>query len=244
MDNLLINAEYKEDIELTQETLSYCKKYKTIAIYAAIQFSNKLDKILTQLKNLNIKVITSQPERTNSQYQILGCDLSYKNLKLETKPDAFLYIGDGVFHPRAIALSQKEEQEFKEIIRYDPIAKQHTILDLTNIDKILKTYKVALLKFLHADIIGVLITTKPGQQQFQPSKQLKELYPDKQFYYFVDNNIDFNQFENFPFIQTWINTACPRIGFDDAANSEFSIINLTEALNVEKILSKKTFLTN
>tara|TARA_Y100000034_G_scaffold20402_1_gene23283 strand:- start:1002 stop:1730 length:729 start_codon:yes stop_codon:yes gene_type:complete len=242
MDHLLINAEYKEDVELSDETLNYLKKYKTIALYAAIQFSNKLDKILSQLKNFN--VITSQPERTNSQYQILGCDLSYKNLKLETRPDAFLYIGDGVFHPRALALAQKEEQEFKEIIRYDPITKQHSILDLTNIDKILKTYKGALLKFLHSENIGVLITLKPGQQQFTPSQQLKELYPNKNFYYFVDNNISFDQFENFPFIESWINTACPRIGFDDAANSEFSIINLTEALNAEETLSKKSFLTN
>ena len=115
MDHLLINAEYNEEFELSEETLDYCKKYKTIALYAAIQFSQKLNKIIEQLKSSGINVITSQPERTHSQYQILGCDLSYKNLKLEAKPNAFLYIGDGLFHPRALALSQKEEIEFKKV---------------------------------------------------------------------------------------------------------------------------------
>ncbi|MAF51242.1 MAG: hypothetical protein CMH64_04080 [Nanoarchaeota archaeon] len=242
MDHLLINAEYNKEFELNEETLTYCKKYKTIVLYAAIQFSQNLKKILEQLKSSGIKVITSQPERTHAKHQILGCDLSYKNLKLETKPDAFLYIGDGLFHPRALALSQKEENEFKEIIRFDPIANKHYILGLNDIGKILKKSKSNLLKFLHADTIGVLITTKPGQQQFQPSKQLKELYPNKKFYYFIDNNISFDQFENFPFIECWINTACPRIGFDDSLNSEFPIINLTEALQAESLLSKKSLL--
>ncbi|MAG52853.1 MAG: hypothetical protein CMH62_02725 [Nanoarchaeota archaeon] len=233
MDNLLINAEYKEEIKLTDETLNYCKKFKTIALYSSIQFSSNLDKILSQLKEANINVITSQPERTNSQSQILGCDLSYKNLKLTQKPDAFLYIGDGIFHPRALVLSQKDEENFKEVIRFDPITNQHYILNLKDVDKILKTYKGALIKFLHSDSIGVIITLKPGQQQFNPSKQLKEKYPNKKFYFFIDNNIDFSKAEDFPFIQCWVNTACPRIGFDDAPNLPIPIINLTEALNIE-----------
>jgi 2-(3-amino-3-carboxypropyl)histidine synthase len=242
MDNLLINAEYNKEIKLDEYTLNYLKKFRTIAVYSAVQFSNKLQTILDQLKEFNI--ITSKPQRTNGTHQILGCDLSYENLNLNEKPDAFLYVGDGIFHPRALALSQKEETEFKEIIRFNPMENKHEILNLNDIQKILKKSKANLLKFLHADTIGVVITTKPGQQQFQPSKLLEEKYKDKRFYYFVDNNIDFSNFENFQFIESWINTACPRLGFDDAANSEFPIINLTEALNAEKILSQKSFLTS
>ena len=33
----------------------------------------------------------------------------------------------------------------------------------------------------------------------------------KECYIFTADEIDFNQFENFSFIDCWINTACPRI---------------------------------
>src|SRR3989338_2571930 len=243
MDFLFINAKFDGKVELTKEALNYCKKYKILALYSSIQFSTQLDKILKQLEKEKITVITSQPARTNGKYQILGCDLSYENLKLEKKPDAFLYIGDGIFHPRALVLAQKDESEFKEVITFDPISKQLSSLGLKNVKKILKSYKGSLLKFLHSENVGVLITLKPGQQQFNPSKLLKEKYPNKTFYYFVDNNIDFSKAEDFPFIESWINTACPRLGFDDAAHISLPVLNLTDALNLDKLLEKKSFLT-
>ena len=231
MDVMFVNAEYNGKVELNDEAVNYLSKFNKIALYGAIQFSNKLDKILEQLGN---RVITSKPDRTNGEYQILGCDLSLKNLNLKEKPDVFLYIGDGIFHPRALVLSQKDESNFIEVIRYDPIANQMSKLGLDDVDKILKKYKGSLMKFLSADVVGVLITTKPGQQQFKVAKKLKEKFKEKNFYYFVDNNINFNELENFQFIECWVNSACPRIGFDDNAHIEDSIVNLTDALNIGK----------
>ena len=72
--------------------------------------------------------------------------------------------------------------------------------------------------------IGILITVKPGQQHFNPGLKLEDKYKDKRFYYFVDNDLNFSSLENFSFIEFWINTACPRIGFDDAVNLEKEFI--------------------
>ena len=72
-----------------------------------------------------------------------------------------------------------------------------------------------MIKFLNAKNIGFLISTKPGQKY--PIKKLEEFekkHKEKRFYYFVADHIDINQFENFRFIEAWINTACPRLEED------------------------------
>ena len=43
---------------------------------------------------------------------------------------------------------------------------------------------------------------------------LEKKYPKKHFYIFVADMIDINQFNNFSFIDAWINTACPRLEED------------------------------
>jgi diphthamide biosynthesis enzyme Dph1/Dph2-like protein len=49
------------------------------------------------------------------------------------------------------------------------------------------------------------------------SKKLK----NKKNYFFLSNEINVNEFENFD-INSWINTACPRMDFDS------SVINISD----------------
>ncbi len=58
--------------------------------------------------------------------------------------------------------------------------------------------------------------------------QLEKKYKNKRFYKFVFDTLDYSQLENFPFIECWVNTACPRI-FDDLR----SIINIQD-ISAEK----------
>jgi len=213
MKTLLINAKFKGDIKLNDETLTHLKKFKTIALYTSVQFLDQIETVVKQLEDQDIKVISSIPARAEKKYQLLGCDCNYSNLNLSEDVDAFLYIGDGLFHPQALVIAQRDK-EYKEVIRFDPIGNQLTILDVKDVEKALNRYKGSRVKFLTSNMIGVLISTKPGQEQYKESLKLKEKYPDKTFYYFIENNIDFNQLENFPFIECWVNTACPRIGFE------------------------------
>ena len=58
--------------------------------------------------------------------------------------------------------------------------------------------------------------------------ELEQEYPDKEIYFFLDNTYDFNSLEDFPFIDVWVNTACPRIGFDDSIKISKPVVNLEE----------------
>jgi len=233
MELLLIDAIYKGEVKLDAKTLKYLKKYKIIALYSAIQFSSRLEDVIKQLNQKEIKVVSSKPARTKERYQILGCDVYHGNLHLQEEADVYLYIGDGRFHPLALVLQQRGSKKFKEVIMYDPIAKKMNLLNLKDIEQINNKQKASLKLFLMKKNIGVILTTKPGQQQYLYSLKLKERYPEKEFYYFIDNTVSFNQFENFPFIDVWINTACPRIGLDDAMFVEQPLININDILNTE-----------
>ncbi|MBI2112760.1 diphthamide synthesis protein, partial [Candidatus Woesearchaeota archaeon] len=52
----------------------------------------------------------------------------------------------------------------------------------------------------------------------------------KKFYFFVDNTISYGQLENFPFVEVWVNTACPRIGLDDQEAFRKGVLNLKDVL--------------
>lgn len=225
-----IPAEFIGPIELDKKALDYLRKekLKKVGLYAAVQFVHQLEKIQLQLDRLGIGWVTSKPRRTEAVGQVLGCDVDPHSLKLSSEEmksiDVFLYIGDGKFHPLALLYAGKD------VICYDPLAHHITVLNHDLIEKIEKRKKGALLKFYSAQKIGVVITTKPGQQQLKMAFKLEEKYPEKKFYFFVDNTISYGQLENFPFVEVWVNTACPRIGLDDQEAFRKGVLNLKDVL--------------
>ncbi len=249
MDILFLDAPYTGKVELCKGTLKYLqqKNFRTAALYASVQFCNQLTTVREQLAAAGITVITSTAERTHVTGQLLGCNSYHQSLNLkpamEKKIDCFLYVGDGRFHPLALAYAQKDLSEIKEIVCDDPLRHQMKIVGLKDIRSILLKYKASLLRFLASSKVGIIITIKPGQEQLQPSFALEKKYPEKKFYYFLDNTISFDQLENFNFIEVWVNTACPRIGFDDQEKFRKGVINLTDARQAEIVVGSFQNLT-
>ncbi|MBS3116659.1 diphthamide synthesis protein, partial [Candidatus Woesearchaeota archaeon] len=156
-----------------------------------------------------------------------------------TEIEAYLYIGDGKFHPLTLVFAQKDTLDKKEVIVNNPIQNKMFLVSEADVKTILNKYKSSLMKFLTANRIGVIVTIKPGQEQFKAGLILEKKYPNKKFYYFIDNVISFDQLENFPFIEVWVNTACPRVGFDDQEKFRKGVVNLNDAMRAEEILGKK-----
>ena len=231
MKTVFLEAPYIGKVSLCKKTVDYLKKkkIKTVGLYAVIQFCHNLSNVRDQLQSLGITVVTSQAKRTDASQQILGCDVYEDSLNLNENElslvDAFLYIGDGKFHPLALLHGQKAD-----VICDDPLGKTMEVLDKSFIERILKKQRGSLATFYASDNIGVIITTKPGQQFMLKSFELEKKYPNKKFYYFLDDTISFGQLENFPFIDVWVNTACPRIGLDDIEKFRKGVVNLRDVL--------------
>ncbi|MBI3623492.1 diphthamide synthesis protein [Candidatus Pacearchaeota archaeon] len=232
MKFIVIDGKYKKEVKLSSEAIAKLKKYKKIAVYTTTQFNHKLPQVLEQLKKAKIQVTSSQPERTNAKFQILGCDMYHGNLKLEEDVDGYLYVGDGKFHPNALLFQEADAGTNKEVVMFDPTINKTQILTRKDIQRVLDKEKANVKRFLNAERIGVIVTTKPGQEHFHYTKKLESKYPKKQFYNFVCDTVSFSEMENFPYIQAWINTACPRIGAEDILNTEKAVVNAETAMRL------------
>lgn len=219
MKTLFIETKYTRPIKIPQKVID--KTPNRLCLFTTVQFIDQLDNMRSQLKGKEIT--TLMPEHTIYKGQILGCDI----MEMPGDFDAFLYIGDGLFHPKALAIGNK-----KPIYVFNPFADKFFELDRTDIEAMLKREKGALLKFHTSENIGIIITTKPGQHFIGKARKLKELYPEKRFYTFIANTLDFNDLENYPFIDVFVNTMCPRIGLDDTNKIEKPIINIDVLLRL------------
>ena len=204
-------------------------KNKNLAVFSAVQFRENLDEVRELLKKEGFKSQTSKPFRTSIEGQMLGCDSYKDSLKLNLdKIDGFVYVGDGYFHPNALLLAQEYEKEIKPVILMNVVSGTVEVIDKKHIEKYLKRKKGNLMKFHMSKNIGVFVTTKWGQEYKDTSMKLREKYPQKNFYYFIgDNFIDY-EMENFPYVECWVNTACPRIGQDDILRFGFPVVNIKD----------------
>ncbi len=156
--------------------------------------------------------------------QLLGCNPT-AGRRIIDDVDGFLFVGSGDFHPLGIIL-----KENKRVIIAD--LQNNEIRELTSKDfeKYEKRTKAALSAFYASDDIGVIVSYKPGQENMKRALALEKDYPDKNFHIFICDTIDFYQLENFPFVQVWVNTACPRITSDDYEKFPKPVVNFEDIM--------------
>ncbi len=186
-------------------------KEKRLGVITTAQFVNQLDKICENLKG-SVK-----------GGQILGCNVESAK-KILNNVDAFLYIGLGMFHPWALTVLNKP------VYILNPLTKEFKKISEEEIEKYRKERKGKILRFIHAKTVGLLVSVKPLQQNLRKALELKDSIIGKKVYIFVSDNLNERQLEDFKGIDSWVNTACPRIEGE-------KILNYSEI--PEKYLKKK-----
>lgn len=156
--------------------------------------------------------------------QVLGCS----NPKFKEGVEGIIIVGEGKFHSVSLAYETGlptyilEEGKIKKITEEE-------------VKKMEEKEKGMYLKYLNSSKVGVLITNKPGQQRMKSAldftRKIKEK-GKKKVYMFIANDLDTHEFENFQ-IDTWVNTACPRMDLTDG-----NILNLEKLQNLEKVNSE------
>ena len=201
METMFIPAKLKLRMDKTK-IISFSKELpENIAIAYSIQYQHQAEEI---------RKILSKNHKITKLLQVLGCSKP----KFSKNTSAILLISDGKFHAVSLALETKLPVYVLENSQLTKISKQ-------NIKIFEKKQKASYLKFLYADKIGILISTKPGQQNLKKALEFKKKLKSKKSYLFLSNNINRREFENFG-LDSWVNTACPRL---DMCSSQ--IINLS-----------------
>lgn len=186
-------------------------KGKTISLAATIQYVDLIPRIKSYLESKGKKVIVRQGAYHKGH--VLGCN----SLAFDKSADTILLITDGKFHAINNAIQLQKEVYIFTTKTLEKIEQQE--IDTHN-----KKIQVKKIKFLAANNIGLLVSTKKGQHKkliHNIKDQIKKL--NKRVYVFEANNINTSEFENFPQIEIWINTACYGLSRDDS-----KIINLSE----------------
>ncbi len=198
MKTLFIEA--KSDLDITK----VLKKVKVKGKVGLVTTIQHLHKLKDAQKIIPGSVIGGQ---------VLGCDVSAAE-KIKDKVDVFLYIGTGAFHPLGVALKTG-----KEVIVANPLTDNVSKISKKDVEDYKKKVKGKYLKFLAAEKIGILVSTKPGQYQLKKALELQRKLK-KPSYIFLANTFSENELENYPDIDIFINTACPRIDWKRVINLE------------------------
>jgi len=196
MKVMFIEAKYNKDIK---EILKKIKIKGKVGIVTTAQHLHQLKEAQKTIKN---SIIGGQ---------IIGCN--FKNAeKIKNKVDAFLFIGSGDFHPLELAL-----RTGKEVYTANPYNNQITKISKEEIEKKKKEIKGKYIRFLNAKKVGILVSTKPGQYNLKKALELRKKLK-KESYIFMFNTLREEELENFPDIDIFINTACPRIDYKRVIN--------------------------
>jgi 2-(3-amino-3-carboxypropyl)histidine synthase len=157
-----------------------------------------------------LKEILSKKYKILNVVQVLGCS----SPKLPKNTSSIILLSTGRFHATSLAYESNLPVYVLENNTFSKI-------DQREIDLLKAKKKSAYMQFLNSSEVGLIISTKPGQENLQKSLSLKKSIKNKKVYSFLANNIDTNEFENFN-LNSWINTACPRMDLN------LPIINISD----------------
>lgn len=212
MKTLFIEAKSKTKIEVKHLLKHLQKLPDELAIATTAQHIQQISKVKKQLEAAGKKVSLVKGKHSKHEGQILGCD------KPKIKEKAVLFIGTGNFHSAVFGK--------RDVFILNPENNNFYRFDKKELEKCEKRKKGALIKFYSSKNIGVLISLKPGQLSLA-TLSLKNRFRNKNFYYLLFDTLNMNELENFPFIECFVNAACPRI-IEDAAQFNKAIINIED----------------
>ncbi len=203
--------------------LPFLTEYKKIGLATTVQHVQGLDLAREILVKAGKTVEVGDTRRLPYAGQVIGCDFS--NVRSIAKDvDAFLFIGGGRFHALGVALATG-----KPTIAADPYgAAAYCISD--EVQKILKQRYASIQESTRAKNFGVLISIKPGQKRVNEAAKIKQTLEGmgKTVCLIAAQELTPNVLAEFPTIEAYVNTACPRISIDDASKFKKPVLTMQE----------------
>ncbi len=214
-----VEVHYQDPVVLPAELIAQLPP--RIILFTTIQYLPQLSSWRAALAAAGKETFLFRPKHSAHEGQLLGCGI--ERWSAAVRADAFLFVGDGLFHPRALLIHNE-----LPVYCYDPKREQWHLLTDEELEQVKKRHRAALSRFFMARKVGVLVTTKSGQQRLVLARKLKERYPEKEFTFVLVETLDYQALEDFSFVEVWVNTMCPRIGFDDTNKTARPVVNIGE----------------
>jgi 2-(3-amino-3-carboxypropyl)histidine synthase len=225
--------------EVLEKAVPLLSKYGKIGLATTVQHVQTLDEAREILVRAGKTVVVGDAGRVNYAGQVIGCD--YSNVKsVANDVEAFLFIGGGRFHALGIALSTS-----KPTIIADPYENRAYSID-EEAQTVLKQRWACIEEARHAKTFGVLVGLKLGQKRLDEALKIKEIAEKsgKAAFLFTIREILPEALMEFPSVDAYVNTACPRISLDAPSKFLKPVLTVNEFMVVSGETSWETLLKN
>lgn len=240
---IYIEARAKINVkEAVKKAIPLLKHWSNIGLVTTVQHIHTPNEAKELLLKAGKTVAIGDAEQAKYAGQVTGCD--YSNAKSVSKEvDAFLFIGGGRFHAIGVALATA-----KPTIIADPYEKRaYPIHD--EVQRILKQRWASISEAKKAEKFGILIGLKSGQKKVEKAMEAKEKLEKsgKKATLLALREITPEALMQFPPIDAFVNTACPRVSLDDASKFPKPVLTFEETfvvvgeMNWEKLCRKGWF---
>jgi 2-(3-amino-3-carboxypropyl)histidine synthase len=156
---------------------------------------------------------------------VIGCDFSNAQ-SISKDVEAFLFLGGGRFHAIGVELTTG-----KPTIIADPYEKRAYSLH-DEVLRVLKKRWASISEAKEAETFGVLIGLKTGQERVGKALEMKEKLEKngKKATLLAVREVTPSVLMQFPDIDAYVNTACPRISLDDTLSFRTPVLTFNETL--------------
>lgn len=215
-----------------EKALSMMEHWHNIGLATTVQHVQTLDVVREILIRAGKTVMIGDAGRLSYAGQVIGCD--YSNTQFIAKDvEAFLFVGGGLFHALGVALST-----MKPTIVAEPYEGRAFSVDKEAV-RVMKQRWANIEEARGGNEFAVLVGLKAGQMRLEQALQIKRRLEekDKSVCLLAINEITPEALMEFPTIDVYVNTACPRIAIDDTARFRRPMLTTNEALVVVGELS-------
>jgi 2-(3-amino-3-carboxypropyl)histidine synthase len=226
LQTIYIEAKAKGSVQYAvREALPHLKTWRKIGLATTVQHVHQLEKARKTLLDAGKTVVVGDRGRLKYAGQVTGCD--YSNAKAVSKEvEAFLFIGGGKFHAIGIAVATA-----KPTIVADPYEKRAFSVD-EEAARVIKKRWVNIHEAEQAGEIGIIIGLKIGQKRIHQALEIKNQVggAGRKAVLLCLREVTPEALMQFPTIDAFVNTACPRIALDDAEGFSKPLLTPEEAL--------------
>ncbi|HUW42893.1 MAG TPA: diphthamide biosynthesis enzyme Dph2 [Thermoplasmata archaeon] len=203
-------------VEISIDLLKLIKTAKPIlrspvGLLATSQHLHQLNDAKSMLEKEGLKVMIGKGERRVPEPGLLlGCDYSSARA-ISDEVASFLLLGGGRFHAIGLKLSTG-----KPVVILDP-ERSAAIAEDIDVDAFKRKRYSVIQAISKAKSIGILVSSKPGQERMLMAKRLLSSIIDsgREGHIVVLNDVSPDALLNLG-LDAYISTACPRIALDDS----------------------------
>jgi 2-(3-amino-3-carboxypropyl)histidine synthase len=206
--------------------------YRTVSLLTDSQHLNQIPLVKKIFEEYGYEIIIGKGKGQLSDAQVFGCEF-YPAHYLQDKVDAYIFLGQSMFHSAGIAMSTERPtymldpyfQEYSEVTEFAQGIQKKAIL--------------AIYKALDANKIGLIIGLKEGQfaqvRALELKKKLEEL--GKRVQLIALTEITDERIQIFKQIDAFIQVACPRIATDN--HFKKPVLSVPQGMALIRLLKKE-----